>query len=529
MASIDDIRKEIQEYDIINPVLTFPGDIELVNPSAGAYDPNQDIFAINSLEDKYKGNLYKNFLNKYFYDPIKADKLGDENNKAFYPVLINSFNSDGNGRHLNFAYYLSVASLFEDKEYCKEILTQARDEVNLDPMFLVDKNIEWYEEALKRLEDFNKRGYYSKYRDEFLNIMLKMASISVNGKPIKSVDNMSEEIKKDLSSNTYNVIRNNFNNVLIILKSIKKEMLLQPERETGEYQDQLRKDFESCFTFDKLVLCYMKIIIDNQYRIIEKCGEISNSFNEVINFFSILDSYKGIKFNPSIKVYDPKMRKLVHYNVNDLRLDYNRIMKKYGQGHKGQSISLEQAKKLGLVRNYDKLKKYHEFLSQEDERMIRANFEIIASGEKVVDARGYNGTKTRGKGKSKKDNTNENTFREFIFEQMDPALRLMGINKFAGYVGYIYRNGLVLFEKYQDYGVASNATYMMTYKNFRDLWTLTKPEIMERIKNAGSNEIKRLYHNESWQERLTTLVNSVEITDETLMAVEALAASVIKK
>ena len=117
-----------------------------------------------------------------------------------------------------------------------------------------------------------------------------------------------------------------------------------------------------------------------------------------------------------------------------------------------------------------------------------------------------------------------------MFHETNPVLKLVGIDKFSGYEGYMYLNGLVAFEIYYTKNepnkpktiAQSGATYLMNYKNFEELSKKTKTEIIERIKNSDDPDVRRIPHKEKWAEHLNEALNSVQISQEESMKVVAL-------
>ena len=74
----------------------------------------------------------------------------------------------------------------------------------------------------------------------------------------------------------------------------------------------------------------------------------------------------------------------------------------------------------------------------------------------------------------------------------------MGLNKFQGYIGYVYQNGKVIFSQvYDDLSdkkASSTAIYVMNYQNFVDLSRCSKTEIIHIINNDPSADVKRIFH-----------------------------------
>ena len=524
MGAIDTIRENMREYDIINPIITFDGDVALSDITLDTYDMTKDIFYLNSIEDKGK-NRYEAFLNKYFYDKLELGLLGKSNFNRLKPILLTSSNSDGNGRHLRFDYYLLIFNLLEDKSLNTHLNTEQLLEVTMN----------YYKEQEHIISDFKKRRLNS------INPRVVVARFLQN-------NNVDMRNINDINAITYSQMQSvnvwitdsildkfikNIQNILRVLNNIKVEMSKAKEQETGEYQEEIKQDFMNCFNEDKFLMCYMKHVLENNKEYVKRGNGIDNSFIELTQYIhtvgECIPKYDNReKYNPSIKIYDPKTKKVINYNFNKLKEDYGIIYRKNKIATPISQLSVEQIKKMGLERNSEKMDKYREFMSKEKEEIIETDWEILAPGEQVTDVRGYAGRKPRSNDKGKKNTVSDEEIenRKFIFSQTDYSRKIVGKDKFKGYIGYIYPNGLVLFERYEEYGgLKNNATYVMNIDNFIKFSQLTKPEIIEYISNTSNPEVRRLYHNETWEKRLNETIGKIAVTDETLMRVESLPSS----
>ena len=109
------------------------------------------------------------------------------------------------------------------------------------------------------------------------------------------------------------------------------------------------------------------------------------------------------------------------------------------------------------------------------------------------------------------------TYQQFktLIENTNYLYKIIGMDKFDGYVGFIYADGTVLFEKFFEVTKnkttgeeekrpckLSNATYKMNIYNFAQFSKLTKQEIIEYIKNIGNEELERFYHSKNWSNNI---------------------------
>ena len=109
-----------------------------------------------------------------------------------------------------------------------------------------------------------------------------------------------------------------------------------------------------------------------------------------------------------------------------------------------------------------------------------------------------------------------------FFENEYPLIRLKGKRAFKGYIGFLYPNNKVVFEKFYnetakgDNKVAVNeAIYIMTAENFAEMSQLNKTEIIKYINNPNNNDVRRIYHSSTWQKRVSAelVLTDYEKTD----------------
>ncbi len=162
------------------------------------------------------------------------------------------------------------------------------------------------------------------------------------------------------------------------------------------------------------------------------------------------------------------------------------------------------------------------------------NWEVIPEGEKIESI--TNGTqslrmKTRKSSEELRlEQESANALLEeklACFDSTGYDIKLRGKDKFSGYVGYVYPNGKVIFERfYLDEGrnipATGQAIYVMSVNNFIELSQLSKPEILERINSTENSNVKRIYHTKkrlnvpTWQDRVQREINSTGYTTDHL-------------
>ena len=118
----------------------------------------------------------------------------------------------------------------------------------------------------------------------------------------------------------------------------------------------------------------------------------------------------------------------------------------------------------------------------------------------------------------------------YYLENSDYVYKIYGVHKFEGYIGYIYPNGTVIFEKYYENiktkkVASSSATYVMRLDNFMEMSKLSKTEIIRIIHRDSGANVKRIFHRENmerWKSDIFRVISGSEYTEEVMNYINAL-------
>ena len=503
MNKIDMFYQALRDYDFINPKFTFDGDYTFQQLDNMDYDINHDILYLNSIVDQ-NGNRYENLLNKYYYSHFNMDTFSNVAKRYGFPLLVNGLREDGKGRELYYSYMPFLFNIAESKDIVKELLNE--------PIKLIEEIRDWFKEQRKELSDFKRNRLISEF---CYNVALRFDSQRRGKLTEDEVKSICRGISDSSIDKTINAITNTIINLKFLKQDIEKGM--QP---IDNYE------FVNCFDRDKFYLMYMKAIIDNQESSIANIGKPDNSFIEVTQYLYFIEFFDLKNYNTVISVYDKKKDKIIRYTINDLIEEYNAIYERFKDTLKRREISTEQIDKLNISHDITGCEKLREVLSGEDAETIETNWEVLPSGTKeIVDTRPSIYRPRRKSDKSQRVTEDDILYRKYVLQNTNFILRLVGKDKFSGYFGYMYPNGLVVFEIFYDKNgsiVQSGATYIMNYKNFVEFSKLTKTEIMDYIKNTDNPDVRRIYHKGRWADNLNVALNKVEQTEEVAMEVETL-------
>ncbi len=108
--------------------------------------------------------------------------------------------------------------------------------------------------------------------------------------------------------------------------------------------------------------------------------------------------------------------------------------------------------------------------------------------------------------------------------------KIYGVNKFKGYIGYIYPNETVIFEKYYENDntkkvAHSSATYVMNLYNFMEMSKLSKMEIIQMMRNDAGIKIKRIYHRkdmDKWKSQIAQAISGDDYNEAVISYIDSL-------
>jgi hypothetical protein len=260
---------------------------------------------------------------------------------------------------------------------------------------------------------------------------------------------------------------------------------------------------------------------------VDSCREtakMENVFhNCMVEVIQLIHNVKEIglekEFNPVIKMYDEDKKKVVTYSFEDLRKEVAQMLSEHPE-FEIATVSMEDVIANDLMHNEAATQEFSKtVLDSRKRQALQSNWEFIKPGSKEDTEEEINTDfdaqmKKRAVTASgeEKDFYLELMRKRLFFEKTGYMEYIVGINNFAGYVGYIYANGLVIFEKmYEDETRMSpvreaNATYVMTVDNFVTLSSMTKTEIIKYIKSTANPDIRRVYHSKTWEQRLLRII-----------------------
>lgn len=222
---------------------------------------------------------------------------------------------------------------------------------------------------------------------------------------------------------------------------------------------------------------------------------------------------KGKKYNKNLTIKNMKIIVSNSETVSSKDYSYRKLLEDYNEFLKANPNIKEEIINPKRIegKTLREINDYLELYRLTCGRTLDTNWELLPEGKREDNGVHYYTAKIR-KNNKKIDSKVEKIYREKIefFEDSEPLFRICGKDKFEGYSGFIYKNGLVFFEKIgSDDKMAKNtALYVMNIYNFIQFSQLTKQQIIEYNKNEEGNKITRINHNNNWQQRALNILES---------------------
>lgn len=463
---------------VFNPLILYEGAFYLFLENAAnvlEYNLKTDAFVLNANKKAGK-NMYLDYLDKYFYNKILPLNF-DISRNYFLPILLSKDGKD-NIRTIKFSF---IPTLFK-------ILSSIGIDVDFDFLPTEEENLIDYVVNVLRskrsiiydvIQNGSNSPYYEKwesvYRNDFNNIKLQ---------------------------EQYDI----FTELIIVVKGMKKHL---------NNNFNIEK-FKECFDLEKLYLLLAKMLVEESLACEKDTQRLNNSFIEVLQYIKTVEDNCDENYNPEINYYDVNTQIIEKYGYKDLKREVAHILVNHPE-FKYVPVSYEDAAKHNLFNNIDAAKTYVEEAINKE--ILLANWEFIRKGSLPATDDKINNYGVGVEGSivlpKQKDEYESLLEKINLFESTNYEYRIIGKNKFEGYIGYIYHNGIVVFEKmYEDKerripSKGNNATYIMTLDNFVQFSNMTKIQIIDYIKNTNNPNVWRLYHNKTMKERLYKFINGV--------------------
>lgn len=489
--------------DIFNPPMNYEG--SFVIPL--------EIFYDNSKIKNGK-NLVEEFFENMYFNPIKNAFHGIKMTQNPTLFLESDISENGYGRTLKGSLILLATDLiyqitgndFHPSDDSTELITQVKDYSR------------WYRKELSAIQ-------HHEMNEEREKLLKDLEASYQNNERIRAKYYASTQLPlsfaKFLERKKEYMVSLSFgikNIAPLFSKSIDLSKLAE------------------CLNLEKFYLTLMKYLIEITKIYIDKTGHVHNSLVQVATYINIVnDIRQKEKYDLEITYTFPN-RKKIKYSIDDLINEYNEIRLKNPDF---RIIEFDPDPDTDLRDYNNALELMHQIDDLIRSKELKASWNFIRNGKlddkndvksdhqsPVKPPKYENKAKKKNYKKSREELIQDAVERLTYLDSTRYLYKIHGKNNFDGYVGYIYENGSVIFEKFYCSQnslkpALENATYVMSLSNFVEMSRKTKTEIISYIK-SGATELRRIYHTSTWYTRIEQVINSKTYNQETIDRIERL-------
>lgn len=478
--------------DIINPKVTYGGEFTITS---------EILILASKVEKGYP--ILNDYINKYYYKPL--GNYFREDFKRFCEQITPSFcfrplpDELGGGRCLNFDVdtflktVLITFQIFEEEE--QEFFTQNKEAKN-------EEKINYVRTKLKKLRKEYKDALTKKEESPRYEILKYNVEEKRRREKNQRID--LEEIVNQFCSL--------INKILVNLKP---------------FIDYLEKPLDlheiaTYFDSDKFILLMGESCNWFTKEFIERYGTVHMSFAYCYSLAEHIEKLK--KENPNfyfkINAYNEERTKVIPYSTEDFLSRYQ-TLSFATSNYVVREISDEELEN-GQLRNHAYVEKMYEQMS-EAAQYLQADWEFLAPGEKMPSETISTANPKTDRRRKNKEAQYQNIRRCKIFLDGSPYIfRIAGKNLFDGYIGYVYANGNIIFEKFyrsfkSSTPATESATYQMRFDNFLEISKMNcLTAVIESKNNTYINRISHDHKNNlaKWFLKMAALTEGNAMEEE---------------
>ncbi len=505
--------------ELFHPSIFYDGEWLL----GGGFSTNfvEDDFLLLNAKTVNGENAYQKFLEKNYYQPMQ-DLLGSSSlARTFFPKITLTVDSSNEKREVRF----DIAA-FLYQQLLGAIDSEGARKRFGDFVSKNDNRNDWVAHIKEELRQDRKiyfevrdKGPKSPYFGDFYQTYLEYIRYSKNMMTFPSF------------------LEARINGITKLIFGIKYYL---------EFFDKEISTAELLEAFDYDTFCLIAA-----YSVITCCRftekETNTVNNAVIYVRSYLDAIKELrKEKPSydcfIRVKEP--RRIVR--VDDVQKEYEALLSRHPEFSIMETTEEEIAsllRKDGMseesIQNIDISKRSAQetvsYLLQKfrEDKELAAEWEFIPKGPVLESSSALKSTSGTSIPISEDEQVRRMLIGRNYLENSNYLFKLYGVNKFKGYIGYIYPNETVIFEKYYENDntkkvAHSSATYVMNLYNFMEMSKLSKMEIIRMMKSDAGVKIKRIFHRQDmdkWKSQVAQAIAGDDYNDSVISYIDSLISS----
>lgn len=513
--------KDFFDIDILfHPNMFYDSDWFL-NGDQTLSNQKKEYLRLNSKNQNGR-NLYNEYLEKYYYKPFNNILNSKKLAYSFDPQIVLTVSDDGQKRMTQFCFITYLMQLIAFLNLVDNAFERFVEEIGED---IIKENQLLKAKELVRLEsryyhDILNKGKNSEYYNKALDIYhLYSTHYKWDLSFEDFVDRQIYTLQRLLVGSRY------------YLETFNKELNLA--------------ELLNCFDYDTFCLLAAVSALD-------ACNTTEKLHNQVDYAASYLKSYvDAVKkyrnahhhYNCSIITgIDNKHKKIIvdidyviqkfesllsrHPEFSFVEIDTNKLsslMKHYGDSSTGIS-DLDLTSRSGFDVLDPVIKKFIH------EKELAASWEFIPRTAKKSSSERSTTTNTSRDYLSVDEYVRRMIIGKDFLENSAYIYKMYGLNKFEGYIGYVYSTGVVIFEKYYENIktkriAKESATYAMSIYNFLELSKLNRMDIVRKLKEDHLTDVKRIFHGSDmsrWESEVTQAISGIDYTEEVVSYIDTL-------
>lgn len=504
----------------------FDLESELFNPRLCFLDDWFIDLEDSIVKDNADSKKLFEFINNYFYEPIKNNIMKD-NNLMPEAQIVFSYNRDTHKRGAFFSTFSLVYNILESL-----ILTTAEDKEKCINSF---QGIVLTEEEINIARDLLRKDI-RRYRDVLEN---KEKSDNYD----LAVSMYKTFLKQTGSNYSFDKFYNSYYKSMTDLR-INMKKINSIFSKTINYDK-----FKECFNYDKLCLIIVVSFLEN----LKDYFKTTNLFNYSINFIrAYLNAVEQIRkvdphYNVKIKKYNELSKKYDRYDIDYVIREVNKLLVA-NPAYSSHKITIADADRLIKMYGYDAAdyttKEGYLLLEEvlkraKEDKELAADWEFIPNTQENKDKMDHFDRKIMPYSKldTSVDANERNKYmlqcKQFL-DESPFVYKVYGEKYFCGYIGYIYSNGKVVFEKFYENEKTGritngNATYVMDVISFLKNSKISKSLLISKISSGEITDVRRIFHRigdfDTWSQNISQVILGQNYSDEVVKYIDNIVKS----
>lgn len=518
MKLIDFLKPE----DLFHPKVFYEGEWLL----GGELDTHKalDDYLLMNAKMVNGENAYQKFLEKHYYGPLT--NILDSKSLAhnFFPKIALTVDKTKGKRTTRFALsmfiYQQILGLFYSEKAMSEFVKSIEG---------VEEQNDWLPSLKQLLKDDRKiyfdvrnNGASSSHYQEVYQLYKEYVA------HFQSKMGFQEFLEGKISGSTKMIVSIRYYQNLF-QKEISIEELLE------------------AFDYDTLLLVAAKSALDCCKVTESRENKVDNCAGYIKLYLDAVERLRAVvpNYNCTMQVLDVSGKKKI-LKIEDIKTEYESLLSRHPEfsfimldDDEMSTLLRREGIEEETIQNFDySSQSNHDTLQAiltklKASRELAAEWEFIQKGTVEAETTMHKPSLNSTQVLSEDERIRRMIIGREYLENSAYVYKIYGKNKFEGYIGYIYPNGAVIFEKYYENIITKKvasaaATYVMSLDNFMEMSKLSKTEIIRIIQRDSTANVRRIFHHEDmnrWKSAISMVIEGSDYTEEVIHYIDSLVAN----